>query len=49
LNAPNLTWDSIKRLRDTVKMKIVLKGILAREDAKLAVDCGIDGIIVSNP
>jgi 4-hydroxymandelate oxidase len=48
LNAPNLTWDSIKRLRDTVKMKIVLKGILAREDAKLAVDCGIDGIIVSN-
>jgi 4-hydroxymandelate oxidase len=48
LNAPNLTWESIKRLRDTVKMKIVLKGILAREDAKLAADCGIDGIIVSN-
>jgi 4-hydroxymandelate oxidase len=48
LNAPNLTWDSIKRLRDTVKMKIVLKGILAHEDAKLAADYGIDGIIVSN-
>jgi 4-hydroxymandelate oxidase len=48
LNAANLTWDSIKRLRDTVHMKIVLKGILASEDAKLAADYGIDGIIVSN-
>jgi isopentenyl diphosphate isomerase/L-lactate dehydrogenase-like FMN-dependent dehydrogenase len=48
LNATNLTWESIKRLRDTVKMKIVLKGILAHEDAKLAAGIGIDGIIVSN-
>jgi 4-hydroxymandelate oxidase len=48
LNAANLNWDSIKRLRDTVKMKIMLKGILAQEDAKLAADFGIDGIIVSN-
>ena len=29
-------------------MKIKLKGILAQEDAKLAADYGIDGIIVSN-
>ena len=29
-------------------MKIVLKGILAHEDAVLAADAGIDGIIVSN-
>ena len=36
------------RLRDTVKMRIVLKGILTPEDAKLAADSGIDGIIVSN-
>jgi 4-hydroxymandelate oxidase len=48
LNIANVTWDSIKRLRDTVKMKIVLKGILTHEDAKLAADNGIDGIIVSN-
>jgi 4-hydroxymandelate oxidase len=48
LNAPNLTWDTVKRLRDTVTTKLVLKGILAREDAKLAADYGIDGIIVSN-
>jgi 4-hydroxymandelate oxidase len=44
----NLTWDAIKRLRDTVKVKLVLKGILDYEDAKLAADAGIDAIVVSN-
>ena len=44
----NLTWDLIKRLRDTVKGKLVLKGILAFEEARLAADAGIDAIIVSN-
>ena len=44
----NLTWDVIKRLRDRVKVKLVLKGILAYEDAKLAAEAGIDAIIVSN-
>ena len=48
LDIANLTWDSIKRLRDTVRMKIVLKGILTHEDAILAANNGIDGIIVSN-
>jgi 4-hydroxymandelate oxidase len=43
-----MNWEFIKRLRDTTKMKIVLKGILAYEDAVLAADAGIDGIIVSN-
>jgi len=46
--SPNLTWDFIKRLRDTVRTRIVLKGILASEDAKLAVETGIDALIVSN-
>lgn len=43
-----MTWDFIKRMRDTTKMKILLKGILAFEDAVLAADAGVDGIIVSN-
>jgi 4-hydroxymandelate oxidase len=43
-----MTWDFLKRLRDVTKMKIVLKGILAHEDAVLAVENGMDGIIVSN-
>jgi 4-hydroxymandelate oxidase len=44
----NMTWDFMKRLRDTTKMKIVIKGILAHEDAVMAADAGIDAIIVSN-
>jgi 4-hydroxymandelate oxidase len=44
----NLTWDVVKRLRDRIKVKFLLKGILASEDAKLAADAGVDGIIVSN-
>jgi 4-hydroxymandelate oxidase len=44
----NLTWDLIKRLRDRVKVKLVLKGILAFEDANLAANAGVDAIIVSN-
>jgi 4-hydroxymandelate oxidase len=47
-NAVNFTWDSVRRLRDTVKTKIVLKGILTREDTKLAIDNGVDAIILSN-
>ena len=43
-----MTWDFLKRLRDTTTMKIVIKGILAYEDAVLAADAGIDAIIVSN-
>jgi 4-hydroxymandelate oxidase len=48
LQSSAMTWDFFKRLRDTTKMKIVLKGILAWEDAVLAADAGLDGIIVSN-
>jgi 4-hydroxymandelate oxidase len=44
----NLNWDAIKRLRDIVKVKLVLKGILAHEDAKLAAAAGVDAVIVSN-
>ncbi len=43
-----LNWDDVKRVRDMTKMKLVLKGIVAGEDASLAVKHGVDGIIVSN-
>jgi 4-hydroxymandelate oxidase len=46
--APTLTWDSIRRMKDMTRMKVVLKGIVTREDAELCVVRGIDGIIVSN-
>jgi isopentenyl diphosphate isomerase/L-lactate dehydrogenase-like FMN-dependent dehydrogenase len=48
LDAPALTWDFIDRLRSITRMRILLKGIVASEDAKLAVERGVDGIIVSN-
>ncbi len=44
----NLSWDFVKRLRDTVTVKLLLKGIVTREDAQLAVEHGVDGLIVSN-
>src|SRR5258707_13736297 len=44
----NLNWDFVKRLRDTVTVKLLLKGIVTREDAQLAVEHGVDALIVSN-
>jgi 4-hydroxymandelate oxidase len=43
-----LKWDDVKRVRDMTKLKIVLKGIVAGEDAALAAKNGIDGVIISN-
>jgi 4-hydroxymandelate oxidase len=44
----NLSWDTVKRMRDVTRMKIVLKGVVTAEDAELAAQNGIDGILVSN-
>ena len=46
--AANLTWDYVGRLRDRMSSRLVLKGILSAEDARLAVEKGVDAIIVSN-
>jgi isopentenyl diphosphate isomerase/L-lactate dehydrogenase-like FMN-dependent dehydrogenase len=43
-----LTWEFVKRLRDTVKTRLLVKGLMTAEDAKLAVANGLDGIVVSN-
>ena len=43
-----MDWDFVDRLRDSTSMKLVLKGIVTAEDARLAVEHGVDGIIVSN-
>jgi len=45
---PALTWTSVDRLKKFTRMKVVLKGIVTREDAILARQHGADGIIVSN-
>ena len=44
----NMNWDYLKRLRDTVTVKLLIKGIVTREDAQLALEHGVDGLMVSN-
>jgi len=45
---PAVTWKDIAWLRSLTSLPIVLKGILTAEDATLAVEHGVAGIIVSN-
>jgi 4-hydroxymandelate oxidase len=47
-NSLTLSWDDVRRVRDLTRKKLVLKGIVTREDAELAVKHGIDGVIISN-
>jgi lactate 2-monooxygenase len=44
----SLTWNDIATLREMTTLPIIVKGITAPEDARAALDQGIDGIVVSN-
>jgi 4-hydroxymandelate oxidase len=43
-----LNWDRIAALRSMTRLPVLLKGVLHPADARLAVEHGIDGLIVSN-
>jgi 4-hydroxymandelate oxidase len=43
-----LTWSSVAALRDQTRLPLVLKGVLAPEDALRAAEFGVDAIVVSN-
>ncbi|NUR16323.1 MAG: lactate 2-monooxygenase [Dermatophilaceae bacterium] len=45
---PSLSWDDLPRLRSLTSLPIVLKGVLHPDDARRAVDAGVDGVYVSN-
>jgi lactate 2-monooxygenase len=45
---PTVTWEDLEFLRSTTSLPIVLKGILSADDALLAAEHGVDGVIVSN-
>ncbi|MBP2259101.1 lactate 2-monooxygenase [Virgibacillus alimentarius] len=45
---PKVTWDNLSFIREHTNLPILLKGILHPNDAKLALEYGVDGIIVSN-
>ena len=44
----DMTWDYLDKIREVTSIKIVVKGIVTREDAASAVDAGADAIYVSN-
>ena len=44
---PPLTWKELDWLRGLTKLPLVLKGVRAAEDARMAVESGVDGIMVS--
>ena len=48
LSDPAMTWDVISWMRANTKMKIVIKGIVTKEDAALCMQHGADALIVSN-
>ncbi len=45
---PTLSWSFIDWLRSVTRLPLVLKGVIDSEDARLAVEYGVDGVIVSN-
>jgi lactate 2-monooxygenase len=45
---PTLTWDDLAWLRERTRLPIALKGVLHPDDARAAVDAGVDGLVVSN-
>jgi isopentenyl diphosphate isomerase/L-lactate dehydrogenase-like FMN-dependent dehydrogenase len=48
MQSSNMTWDFIRTMRDTTKMKLIVKGIVTEEDTELCIKYGVDGIHVSN-
>lgn len=45
---PTLSWDDIATLRSRTRLPVVLKGVLHPDDARRALDHGVDGVLVSN-
>ena len=45
---PTLDWDKIAKIKQEWGGKVILKGILDAEDAKMAMQVGADAVIVSN-
>lgn len=45
---PSKTWKDLAALREATNLPILVKGILHPDDARLALEHGVDGIIVSN-
>lgn len=47
-NSASVSWQDVDELRRRWNGKLVIKGVLSAEDARIALDHGVDGIVVSN-
>ena len=47
-NRDQLTWKHVELIRRRWKGKLVVKGLIAPQDARIARECGVDGVMVSN-
>jgi isopentenyl diphosphate isomerase/L-lactate dehydrogenase-like FMN-dependent dehydrogenase len=45
---PAISWDDLAWIREDAPIPLLIKGILTAEDARIAVEHGVDGIVVSN-
>ncbi|NLG22485.1 MAG: lactate 2-monooxygenase [Actinomycetales bacterium] len=45
---PGLSWEHVATLRERTTLPVLLKGVLHPDDARRALDAGVDGLIVSN-
>jgi isopentenyl diphosphate isomerase/L-lactate dehydrogenase-like FMN-dependent dehydrogenase len=48
LISPAITWDDVDWLRSITSLPVLIKGVLAADDARIALDHGVAGIVVSN-
>ncbi|MFE6776311.1 alpha-hydroxy acid oxidase [Streptomyces sp. NPDC057702] len=44
----SITWKDLAWLRERTDLPLVLKGVLTAEDAELAVEYGVDALVISN-
>lgn len=44
----SISWNDVRWLQSLTKLPVILKGILTAEDAIIAADMGVEGIMVSN-
>jgi 4-hydroxymandelate oxidase len=45
---PSISWADIAWIRERAPLPLLVKGIMTAEDARIALDHGVDGIVVSN-
>ena len=45
---PSVTWSDLERLAEEAQLPVYIKGVMTAEDARLAVEHGVAGVVVSN-